>query len=192
MRKKRKLAQDWRWGKWKPKTNIVGFVFNQQHIGKMIEKQAQKERQIIYGATAMNVQLEPIFRRLTSDYDIYSRNPRGSANKTQRLLDKNIAGQDDFFAKRARYQKTWRVMHEGLDSERGTEDDVVIVDYTKKPKAVDTVKREGILYESLASIERGKEKTLKDPGAEYRHEKDARDLGRIGAQKAWRKLEKRW
>jgi hypothetical protein len=164
------------------KNNVPNLTFflNEQKIVPIILNEAKKQNHIVYGAQAMNTQLIPALRRNTSDIDLYANNPRKAANNTQRKLDKKIAGgKDDFYSRRAVHKGTYRVMHEGDDNRRNTQDDRVVADYTKMQKKVKTKTLDGVRYEHIKSIEKGKRRTLKDPKSKYRHEKDRSDLDRI-------------
>lgn len=146
---------------------------NRHNINPIVLKNAKREDQIIYGSTAMNLQLTPILRRKVGDYDVYSKNPRKSAKQTQKQLDQKVArGQDDFYHIRALHEGTWKVMHEGKDGKQKTKDDIGIVDYSKTPKKIKTIMINEVNYEALSSILQGKRKTLADPKSKYRHKKD--------------------
>lgn len=159
---------------------MLRFLLHEHEIPSILLTRARKKRQVVYGAEAMNIQLPFIFRRRTRDYDIYTRNPRATAQSMQALLDRLIAGgQDDFYAKRARHKGTHRVMHEGLDAIQRTKDDLVIVDYTLMPKKIGTVTINGVKYQSLPSIVKEKRRVLKSKRARFRHRKERGDLERI-------------
>ena len=156
------------------------LFFIPQESGNIIEKEARSNRDIIYGARAMNAQLPLFMRRETQDYDVYSKKPRATADRIQRKLDKEVAGgKDDFYMKPALHKGTYKVMHEGADGKKRTRDDIGIVDYTSMPNQISTVRIEGIRYESIPSIAKRKKEILQDPESEYRHEKDRSDLERI-------------
>lgn len=159
------------------------FLMNKHKIPKILLDEAKRQRQIIYGAQAMNLQLPLYARRSTQDWDIFARHPRKTASRIQRRLDREVAGgKDDFYAKPALHAGTHKVMHEGFDNQQGTEDDVGIADYTKMPsrsKKPPTIRHKGVLYEGLRNIEKGKKKTLRDPKSKYRHAKDRGDVERI-------------
>lgn len=156
------------------------FSINQNKIPNIIKQEAKKHKQILYGAQAMNAQVFPLMQRETKDYDVYSRNPKAAANRTQKRLDKEVAGgRDDFFVKPAQHKGTYKVMHEGKDQRKNTKDDVGIADYTTPKGKIQTVTINGVRYEKISSISKGKRKILKDPDSQYRHDKDRADLQRI-------------
>lgn len=170
---------------------MLAYHLRKHQIPRIIGREARRKRQVIYGAQAMNVQLPFLLRRRTEDFDIYTRNPRASAQAMQRRLDREVAGQDDFYARRAKHRGTWRVMHEGLDQRKRTKDDIGIVDYTKQPRSLETVKRNRLTYQSLRSVEARKRKILRDPKSRYRHRKDRADLERIECFRVLRNMLRR-
>lgn len=168
--------------------SMFRFTLNKQKIPKIILGEAKKRKHIIYGARAMNIQLHGVLRRHTRDWDIYAKKPRATAQRIQKKLDKEVAmGKDDFYAKRAKYEKTYKVMHEGADEKQKTKDDFGIVDYTKMERGIKTVSIRGVLFERLTSIKKQKKKILKDPKSKYRHAKDRRDLRSIRGSKVLRR-----
>jgi len=62
---------------------------------------------------------------------------------------------------------------------RDESDDFVVADYTEQPKKVQIRKFNGLSYVSLREREKDAIRTLKDPSAAHRHEKDRRDLNSI-------------
>ena len=169
---------------------ISNFAINEWKIPDIITGEAKKKKQVVYGARAMNAQMPAGFLgRHTEDWDVYTHRPRQTANRMQARLDKQIAGgRDEFYAKPALHKGTYKVMHRGADMRRNTPDDIGIVDYTKMPRTVPTVRVAGVRYESLGSISKGKRKILKDPESAYRHEKDKEDLRRIRVARDFRRF----
>ena len=162
--------------------------FNQWKVKGIVLDTAKKQKHIIYGRQAMNVQLPGFLKANTQDYDIYSKKPRQAANKMQAKLDKEVAmGEDVFFMKPAQHKGTYRVMNKGPDRRKNTKDDYEVVDYTKSSQRVPYHVIDGIRYESLGSIEKGKRRILKDPESEYRHDKDRGDLQRIAIARRFRR-----
>ena len=177
MKNKKELS----WG-----SSFMRLVSNQHLIPRMVKREAKRNKNIIYGGQAMNIQLPGFLRRLSSfDWDVYTKNPRKSASRMEKRMDREIAGgRDDFFVKRAYHKGTYRVVHEGPDERQKTRDDIPIVDYTTMPKKKpEIVSISGVKYQSVSSIEKEKEKLLKKPKAKFRHEKDKYDLESIHAFK---------
>ncbi len=165
----------------------VNFIAGQNIMHEVITTEARKKRQIIHGARAMNKQLPLGFQRPTEDYDIYTSKPKRTAHRIQSVLDQEVAGgRDEFFVKPAIHPGTHKVVHVGEDMKKGTEDDITVVDYTEMPVNFPSTSINGLRYETLPHIKKGKEKTLKDPEAKFRHEKDREDLERIELAKSLR------
>jgi len=152
---------------------------NEEKMHKIILDDAKKSKDVVYGGRAMNIQLPGGLQRTTWDWDIFTKRPKAKAKKMQAILDREISGDDDFYAKRGRHKGTHRVMHEGRDQRQRTKDDINIVDYTRMPSKIPTVRRFGVRWETLPSIKRGKKKILKDPKSKWRHRKDKDDIERI-------------
>jgi len=177
----------------RPMFPMLAYHLRKHRIPSIIGKEARRKKQVVYGSHAMNVQLPFALRRRASDFDIYTRSPRASAQAMQKRLDREVAGQDDFFAKRAKHKGTWKVMHEGEDQKQRTKDDIAIVDYSKQPRNLQTVRRGRLAYENLRRIERGKRKSLRIPANKYRHRKDRADLERIECFRALKNmLDPKW
>jgi hypothetical protein len=164
------------------------FLLNEWKIPNIIEGEARKKKQIIYGAQAMNKQLPLFFHRHTTDYDILTKKPKETANQMQRRLDKEVAGgRDEFYYKQAKHSGTYKVRHIGEDKRRETKDDITIVDYTQMPKErVQTRRIEGIKYQTIPAMAKRKREILKDKANKYRWEKDREDLERIKYTKVYR------
>jgi hypothetical protein len=168
--------------------SYIPFTFNRSKTVSIIIGEAKKRKHIVYGAQAMNIQLNPAFRRITPDVDLYAKNPKKSAQRTQKILDKKVAGgHDDFFMRPAIHRGTFKVMHEGKDGKKNTSDDINVADYTKQNNQIKTVVINGVRYESINSISQGKQRTLRDKKSKYRHEKDKNDLERINLNKNFTK-----
>lgn len=152
--------------------------FNKHRVDGIILKQARKEGNIVFGAQAIKRKLG-INARKTFDYDLFSKMPKSSADKTERSLDK-VSRKDSFFVKKGQNKGTWKVKHHGVDMRKNTDDDVGIADYTKTPRpAPKTFTFRGVKFRNLREEAKAKIKVLKDKRFAFRHEKDAQDLKRI-------------
>lgn len=134
--------------------------------------------EIIYGARAMNKQLPSHLDKPTMDYDIFSPTPKKDAMQTEKALDKEFGG-DYFFVEPAKHKGTWKVKSH-INKEG-------YADYTKPEGYVPYRKIGGKKYVKLAYVKAHIMKTLKDPEAKYRHDKDRDALNRI---KVYEKLKK--
>lgn len=169
---------------------MIRFNMNKMKVRRVIIDHARKTKSVIYCAQAMNAQLPGFSGRMTYDYDIYTKRPRHVANNIQNRLDMEVAGgEDDFYSKQALHKETHKVMHKGADGIQGTDDDFGIVDYSKIPRKITTIKKDGLIFESLGSIKKGKKMILKDKKSKFRHSKDRDDLKAIASSSI---LRRRW
>jgi len=126
--------------------------------------------EIVYGARAINRQLPPMLRTTTEDWDILSRTPKKDAREVEKALDKHFGG--DFF-------EIAPAVHKGTYRVRSKVEGKTYVDYTGRRKKTPFVKIGGIKYVTLPQVKKSIRKTLKDPTAKYRHDKDRYALNRI-------------
>ena len=161
-------------------------VMLKSKVEKTILKQVKKNKEIVYGAKALNKQVVGFVQRPTQDYDIYSTKPKRSARQVEKKLDK-LYGFDHFYTKPAMNPGTTRVMSKGKDLDKGTRDDYNVADYTEKPRKVRVVTIGGVKYAHVSKIKEDKVKALMDPAYKFRHEKDKWDLERIKKTKQWRR-----
>lgn len=153
----------------------VAVFYNKPYRGKIIKECTKKEGNIIYGARSIQAQLGLISRE-TEDYDIFSKNPKKSANKTEKKLDKSI-GFDYYYTEPAMHPGTYKVKTKGYDMKKGTKDDEGIADYTTTPKPKPKVKViGGLMYRDLKEEIAAKKRSLADKQYAFRHPKDQRDL----------------
>jgi hypothetical protein len=144
-----------------------------------IKNQAKREKNIIYGARSVQAQIGFIGSRPTDDWDIFSKKPKKSAMKTERVLDR-LWGYDKFYTKPAMHPGTFKVMNKGFDNRKGTKDDYGVVDYTKMPKPPPrTINILGNRYRKLSQEKSSKFKALRDKTQKFRHQKDREDVERI-------------
>lgn len=147
-------------------------------VERTILNQARKEKSVIYGAQSIKKQIG-IFARGTNDYDVLSFKPKKSAKRTEKSLDK-LYGWDNFYVKPAKHQGTYKVMDEGNDGRKNTDDDFNIVDYTIMPKPRPSfVVINGVRYRKISQEKIAKLKAIRDKSYAYRHAKDKEDLARI-------------
>ena len=176
---------------------MIGF--NQKKLDKftslawpnkeqIIESEVRKNKAVIYGARAMNMQLKPrvfgfpIFGRDTTDYDIFHRRPKPVAKRIERSLDIGY-GADLFFVKEAIHPGTWKVMSKGVDNRANTEDDVGIADVTRPTRKIKTRTIGGVKYANISERERDAKRALTEKQYKFRWWKDREDLRRIKLSK---------
>lgn len=170
-------------GEYKPKELTIRRLISHaepklpDEIEALILKQAKEEGNVVYGAQAMNIQIPEHLRRETSNYDIYSRTPKASAERLCTTLNERFGG--GFYVKEALHKGTWKVSHVGLDKKLKTKDDVQIVDETKMPKGIRSVIIGEVRFHKLADMSRERKEVVLKKGAEFRQEKDLADIGRM-------------
>jgi len=128
------------------------------------------DHEVVYGARAINKRLPKHLQSDTHDYDIYTPFPKKDAREVEKELDKHFNG-DFFFVERANHPGTFRV--------RSHADGKTHADYTKLEGEIPFDKIDGIKYEKLNNIKGKIKKTLDNPMAYYRHQKDRDALNRI-------------
>ncbi len=128
------------------------------------------DKEIIYGARALNKRFPSFLDRHTEDYDIFSTHPHKDAKEAERALDKSFGG--NFFAvKKALHPGTFRVIAHA--NKQG------YADYTKPDKVIPFARIGGKKYVKLSMVKQTIRKTLVDPESAYRHDKDRDALSRI-------------
>jgi len=153
---------------------------------KIILNQAKKDKNIVYGAQSVKKQIG-MFARPTQDYDIYSNNPRASAHKLQKTLDKHSGG-DYYFSRPAMHPGTFKVKYVGVDRKKDTQDDIEIADFTKPNRKIAYTNIQGVNYSALKETLKDKFKSLKDKKYAFRHEKDRQDVNRIQTYQRYRRI----
>ena len=152
-----------------------------------------RNARVVYGRRALNAQLPGFLHSPTTDWDVYTSKPKKVANRIKGKLNREVANSKPsvargsyFVVKPALHPQTWRIKEVGKDGLRGTKDDVVVADYSRRPKELKTVKINGVLYESWMSIKKGKKMSLANPSNKFRHYKDQTDLDKMQmSKKMW-------
>ena len=145
------------------------FHKKKHKIGAVILSKVD-DSEIIYGARALNVRFPKYLDRHTTDYDIFTNQPKRNAMESEKALDKEFGG--DFF-------HTEAAQHEGTYKVKAHANQEGYADYTKPDDDIPYEKIRGKKYIDLDYMEKHTEKTLKDPEASYRHAKDRDALNRI-------------
>ena len=157
--------------------NVRVFATQSQREKKLLAK-ARERKDIIYGGQSIKAQIG-IFARPTSDFDIFTKQPKKAAMNTEKDFDR-IVGFDYFYTKPAKHPGTWKVKGRGVDLRKGTRDDEETVDYSKYPRPKPKVIMiNGVMYRRLSGEIAGKKRAIKDPNYAFRHDKDIADLNRI-------------
>jgi len=150
-------------------------------ISKVILSKTDKH-EIIFGARAINKHLPSFLDRHTQDYDIFTPTPKRDARQTERALDKHM-GFNAFEVKPALHVGTLKV------KSRVTGEGVA--DYSKPEERIPFKRIGGKNYITINRIERNIRKTLKDPEAKFRRDKDQDALRRIQVYKKLKTTKKR-
>jgi hypothetical protein len=145
------------------------FHKKKHRIGKVIVKKTDK-RETHYGARALNARFPKFLDRHTKDFDIFTPTPYIDARETEKSLDKMMGG-DYFYVLKAEHPGTWKVKAHATGE--------TYADYTKEPSDLKREKIRGIHYPTLGYIEKSLKKTLKNPEAEHRRQKDQDAMNRI-------------
>lgn len=160
------------------KERYLPILLSKENVNKRILARARKNKQIIYGARSIQHHIG-LFSRPTSDWDIFSNNPKKDAYGAEKELDREI-GFNYYYVKKGINKGTWKVKSKGYDLKQGTEDDEGIVDYTLTPRPKPKFKTfNGIRYRSLREEVKAKKKAIRDPNFKFRKEKDEEDIRRI-------------
>jgi len=138
-------------------------------IRDAILNKASKEKQIIYGARAINSQVPSYLKKKTIDYDILTNKPKKVAKDLALELNARI-GRNEFKVVHAKHKGTFKVK----DSKDNT-----IVDYTQLKRTPKVNKSWGNNYKKLSSIKTHIKKSLGKKDNEFRREKDLDALNRI-------------
>lgn len=137
-------------------------------IKQTILEKAQKDKQIIYGARAINAQLPTSINKDTEDYDILTKKPKKSAKELVEELNKK--GKNKYYVEKAMHKGTFKVK----DINGKT-----VVDYTQLRRLPKTTKYLGNDYYDKSSIKRNIAKSLNKKENDYRLNKDKDTLQRI-------------
>jgi len=89
------------------KENKNTFIKIKRKISKVVlSKTGNKE--IIYGARALNKRFPPFLDKHTTDFDIFSPTPKKDAKETEKALDKSFGG-NYFYVELAKHPGTFKV-----------------------------------------------------------------------------------
>jgi hypothetical protein len=146
----------------------------------IVLKQVKKDKNIIYGAQSIGAQIPKFISRPTTDYDVYSKNPRASARKLDRSLDRS-AGGNYYYSKPAQHPGTYKVKYVGPDGRANTKDDVSVADFSSMPNGKRYVNINGYRYIVLSAVIHDKLYNSKP----FRREKDQDDVRRIREGRKW-------
>jgi len=148
---------------------VKHFHKHKKKIARVVLSKTGK-KEVIYGARALNKRFPPFLDKHTTDFDIFSPTPKKDAMETERALDKSFGG-DYFKVEAAKHPGTYKVKSK-INKEG-------YVDYTKPDEEIPSDKIGKHRYVKLDYVKKHIKKTLKDPEAKFRHDKDKDALNRI-------------
>lgn len=147
----------------------VSKLYGEEYgIRSTILGMAQKKGQVVYGGQAINKQLPLGLKKQTKDFDVYTKQPKKSAEEVAKELNRKFDS-EEFKVEQAKYPKTFKVKRK----------EETIADYTLTTKKPKTKKEFGVKYADLPYHKKKLKMILKNPEAQYRHEKDTDTLSRI-------------
>ena len=149
---------------------IKRFHRKKKSIPGIVRKQVRKNDSILTGGHALNSHLPAFLDRPTSDFDIFSNNPKKSARELERRLDKKFEG-NLFFTQPAIFPGTTKVINRVTESE--------VADFSKKPNNLSSVKKGNIRVASIPFLQSKFRQSLRDPESKFRHAKDRDALRRL-------------
>ena len=126
--------------------------------------------EIIQGERSLEAQLPDRLKRETTDYDVYSKNPKKSAIQTERYLDKEFGG-NYFKVKAGKHKGTYKVVS-NIDNE-------TYVDFTKPTEKTPNIKIGETRYTTLRFELIKALRTLKNKQYTYRHAKEENKIKRL-------------
>ncbi len=135
-------------------------------------RQTIDDSEIIHGGRAVNKQLQSQhLRTQTRDFDVFSKNPKKSAQDTERYLDKKM-GFDAFETKQSEEHKnTFKV--------RARANTETYADFTKPDKKIPYKIINGKRYATLPYHQKHAQQTIKAGTATHRVGKDRDQINRI-------------
>ncbi len=147
---------------------------NKGVINRIIRRHlAKNPKLIVHGARAQNAQMpRNLSRPSTVDWDVFSPNPKQSAMRLERKLDKKFRG-DVFEVKPG---ATTRLDVQKVKSKLTGE---TFADFSKPDRIVPTIALRGKHFATLADQKQRAQQNIKDPSKDFRRAKDLDLLKRI-------------
>lgn len=143
----------------------------------ILKGELARQKQIVYGARASNINLPSYLQKHTTDYDVLTKKPKKSAEELMKKLNREYGGE---------YFRIEPAQHKGTFKVKSNVTNKTIVDFTRAYRHPKTTEHLGIKYATTESIKRAIKKSLKKPEAEFRKEKDLELLQRIKlGKKLW-------
>ena len=143
----------------KKKHRIMGEIYK-----------AIDDDETLYGARNLNVRFPKHLDRHTRDADIFTPTPYSEMREAEKRVD-TMMGFDAMYGEQAEHHGTWKLKAHATGE--------TYADYTQTPKNLPREKIGDIYYPTLSHTEKTLKRTLNDPTASHRHQKDQDALGRI-------------
>lgn len=152
--------------------NALKFYKNQSVANAIIKSEIRRRQWTVHGARSTNAALPDFLDKPTRDWDVFVKNPKKAAAILEKSLDKRFGG--DFYG--VKKGESVKVPVRKVFSKITQES---VVDFAKSSRAVPTTNVEGIKMATLGYTKEHIKRTLKDPGAMFRAQKDRETLQRI-------------
>jgi len=170
-----------------PKASMSDYFELRQKRGKAVVNpilhQAKRDKNVIYGAFAVNQLVDKQSQRDTYDIDVYSTNPKKHAIEIEKNIDRSVNAdlayvEQTAYEKNGRWHRIYRV--------KTRPHEVVEADFNIMPKDVSFTTKNGVRYETLGKAEKKYDKMLKQPELGRGFNANI-DLGRIKQYKRFKK-----
>jgi len=139
-------------------------------VDEIVEGELEDSNMIVHGGRAINAQLPDWLDSATEDWDLFSDDPKQTAKKLEKLLDKHYGG-DFFKVIPAKHEGTFRIMNNV--TLKG------VADISLPERKIDYVTEDGVNYATLEHHVERIRITLTDPAKKFRWKKDRETLQRI-------------
>jgi len=158
---------------------LLEYYKKKKKIDEIVKKHLQKKKKLIlYGARAYNVHFPSFLDTKTTDWDVYSKTPKKSAQRVEKKLDKKFGG-NYFYVQKAKYPQTHKVKSYVTEK--------TVTDMTKPQEKVPHVTKQNMSVVKLSYAKKRIQQILKDKTQEFRHAKDRETLRRMKAYEQWKK-----
>ena len=152
------------------KEQKLKYYKNKELAEGILKGELARNNQIVYGARASNIHLPSYLQKHTEDYDVLTKKPESSARELINKLNKEYGG-EYFRLEQAKHKGTYKVISNVTNK--------TVADFTRAYRHPETKEHLGINYATPKSIKRALIKSLKNPDAEFRRDKDLDTLQRI-------------
>ena len=153
------------------KQQKIKYYRNRHLVEKIVRNYARRKQLLLFGGKAINLNVKEFLKSHTSDYDFLHKNPRKMALELEKILDKFFEGN---------YFRIMKGKHKGTFKVKSNVTNKTIADISKQiQKKIPTKNIRGLKVATAGHLKSRIRKTLKNPEASYRHEKEAENLQRL-------------